>query len=124
MRDRMLQGHPNRSGLFDLKHDRGGMVDIEFVVQFLVLAEAARHPELLGNLGNIGLLKIAARLELIEPQLALAAADVYREYRRMQHMMRLDGAEVARVPPAQAAESIEVVRRLSEAVFGSEDGAQ
>ena len=124
MRDRMLQGHPNRSGLFDLKHDRGGMVDIEFVVQFLVLAEAARHPELLDNLGNIGLLKIAARLELIEPQLALAAADVYREYRRMQHMMRLDGAEFARVPPAQVAESIEVVRRLSEAVFGSEDGAQ
>jgi glutamate-ammonia-ligase adenylyltransferase len=123
MRDRMLQGHPNRSGLFDLKHDRGGMVDIEFVVQFLVLAESAGHPDLLANLGNIGLLKIAARLELIEPQLALAAADVYREYRRIQHGMRLDGAEFARVPPAQASEAIDVVGRLWQAVFGSEQGA-
>jgi [glutamine synthetase] adenylyltransferase / [glutamine synthetase]-adenylyl-L-tyrosine phosphorylase len=123
MRERMLQGHPNRSGLFDLKHDRGGMVDIEFVVQFLVLAESARHPELLANLGNIGLLKIAARLELIEPQLALAAADAYREYRRIQHGMRLDGAEFARVPPAQATAAIDVVGRLWQAVFGSEQGA-
>ncbi|HEY4039509.1 MAG TPA: bifunctional [glutamate--ammonia ligase]-adenylyl-L-tyrosine phosphorylase/[glutamate--ammonia-ligase] adenylyltransferase, partial [Burkholderiaceae bacterium] len=124
MRERMLQGHPNRSGLFDLKHDRGGMVDIEFVVQFLVLAESAGHPDLLANLGNIGLLKIAARLELIEPRLALAAADVYREYRRIQHGMRLDGAEFARVPPAQASGAIDVVGRLWHAVFGSEQGAQ
>ena len=32
---------PNRSGLFDLKHDRGGMIDIEFSVQYLVLAHRA-----------------------------------------------------------------------------------
>jgi [glutamine synthetase] adenylyltransferase / [glutamine synthetase]-adenylyl-L-tyrosine phosphorylase len=118
MRERMLQGHPNASGLFDLKHDRGGMVDIEFVVQFLVLAESARHPELLDNLGNIALLKIAAGLALIEPQLALAAADVYRQYRSIQHVMRLDGAAFARVPPTQVAESVEVVGRLWQAVFG------
>ena len=121
MRGRMLQGHPNRSGLFDLKHDRGGMVDIEFAVQFLVLAEAARHPELLGNIGNIGLLKTIARLELVEPSLALEAADAYREYRRIQHGMRLDGAAFARVDPAQAAGRIEVVGRLWQAVFGTDE---
>src|SRR6185295_8013633 len=27
MRGKMLEGHPNRSGLFDIKHDRGGIVD-------------------------------------------------------------------------------------------------
>jgi glutamate-ammonia-ligase adenylyltransferase len=122
MRGRMLQGHPNRSGLFDLKHDRGGMVDIEFAVQFLVLAHAATHPELLENVGNIGLLKIASRLALIEPELAAAAADAYREYRRVQHGMRLDGAAFARVPPAQVADRIEVVGRLWRAVFGTERG--
>jgi glutamate-ammonia-ligase adenylyltransferase len=121
MRGRMLQGHPNSSGLFDLKHDRGGMVDIEFVVQFLVLAESGRYPELLANLGNIGLLKIAARLGLIEPQLALEAADIYREYRRIQHVMRLDGAEFARVETAQSAGRIEVVGRLWRAVFETDD---
>ena len=120
MRGRMLQGHPNPSDLFDLKHDRGGMVDIEFAVQFLVLAQAAAHPQLLQNLGNIGLLKIAARLALVEPDLALAAADAYREYRRIQHRMRLDGAAVARVARAQVAQQIEVVGRLWRAVFGTD----
>src|SRR5207302_3862363 len=30
MRRRMYAGHPNKSALFDLKHDSGGMVDVEF----------------------------------------------------------------------------------------------
>src|SRR2546422_987085 len=58
MREKMHAAHPNRSGLFDVKHDQGGMIDIEFIVQFLVLAHAHRFPDLTGNLGNIALLKI------------------------------------------------------------------
>ena len=65
MRKRMLDGHPNRSGLFDLKHDRGGMVDIEFIVQYLVLAHSRTHYELTGNLGNIALLHMAGALGLV-----------------------------------------------------------
>jgi [glutamine synthetase] adenylyltransferase / [glutamine synthetase]-adenylyl-L-tyrosine phosphorylase len=42
MRQKMHDGHPNRSALFDLKHDRGGMVDIEFIVQTLVLLHSHR----------------------------------------------------------------------------------
>ena len=49
MRRKMLDGHPNTSALFDLKHDRGGMVDIEFIVQYLVLAHAHARPELIRN---------------------------------------------------------------------------
>jgi len=41
-------GHPNPSALFDLKHDPGGMVDIEFAVQYLVLA-TRRAPGLTRN---------------------------------------------------------------------------
>jgi len=44
MREKMLAAHPNRSGLFDLKHDRGGMIDIEFAVQYLVLATVPPSP--------------------------------------------------------------------------------
>src|SRR5581483_5414172 len=51
MRKQLLEGHPNTSDLFDLKHDRGGMIDIEFVVQYLVLAHAHAHPELVANDG-------------------------------------------------------------------------
>jgi len=65
MREQLLQGHPNESDLFDLKHDRGGMIDIEFIVQMLVLAHARRRPELTANAGNIALLKLAAKLGLI-----------------------------------------------------------
>ena len=58
MRSRMLAGHPNASGLFDIKHDRGGIVDVEFIVQYLVLGFAHRHPELTGNIGNLALLRL------------------------------------------------------------------
>ena len=46
MREKLHAAHPNKSGLFDVKHDRGGMIDIEFSVQYLVLAllaAASRH---------------------------------------------------------------------------------
>ncbi|MGE5338993.1 MAG: bifunctional [glutamate--ammonia ligase]-adenylyl-L-tyrosine phosphorylase/[glutamate--ammonia-ligase] adenylyltransferase, partial [Gemmatimonadota bacterium] len=98
MRKRMHDGHPNRSALFDLKHDEGGMVDVEFIVQFLVLAHAHMQARLLGNLGNIALLRIAGELGLIDATLATAVGDAYREYRRRQHRLRLNGAEFARVP--------------------------
>ncbi len=46
MREKLHAAHPNTSGLFDLKHDRGGMIDIEFAVQYLILSYAHRHAEL------------------------------------------------------------------------------
>ncbi len=49
MRQKMHDGHPNDSELFDIKHDSGGMVDIEFIVQYLVLAYAHLYPQLTGN---------------------------------------------------------------------------
>jgi glutamine synthetase adenylyltransferase len=69
MRDRMRDAHPNDSGLFDLKHDRGGIVDVEFIVQCLVLGHAHRHAELTANIGNLALLKLAVRLGLVPVEL-------------------------------------------------------
>ena len=60
MRRRMFAGHANPTTLFDVKHDPGGMVDVEFSVQYLVLAHAHDHDQLTRNLGNIALLSIAA----------------------------------------------------------------
>jgi glutamate-ammonia-ligase adenylyltransferase len=118
MRERMHVAHPNPSGLFDVKHDRGGMIDLEFVVQTLVLAHAARHPGLTANLGNIALLGMAAALGLIAAPLADQCRGAYREYRRLQHALRLSGARYARVPPAQVAAHAAAVRALWAAVFG------
>ncbi|MBL8384281.1 MAG: bifunctional [glutamate--ammonia ligase]-adenylyl-L-tyrosine phosphorylase/[glutamate--ammonia-ligase] adenylyltransferase [Burkholderiales bacterium] len=112
MRARMHDGHPNRSGLFDLKHDPGGMVDIEFCVQTLVLAHARQYPQLVGNLGNIALLGMAGEAGLIPAALARAAADAYRDYRRRQHELRLNNVEFARADPAEFAPQIAAVRDL------------
>lgn len=117
MRERIHGAHPNASGLFDLKHDRGGMIDIEFAVQYLVLAQACRHPALTGNLGNIALLGIAADLGLLDKDLAARCQSAYREFRRLQHALRLQGEKYARVAPAQAAAHAQSVRELWKAVF-------
>jgi glutamate-ammonia-ligase adenylyltransferase len=119
MRKRLLEGHPNNSELFDLKHDRGGMIDIEFVVQYLVLGHASRHPELTKNAGNIALLRIAGELGLVPRESAAAVGDAYRDYRRRQHWLRLNGARYARVPAEQVASRIEATKALWASAFGT-----
>jgi [glutamine synthetase] adenylyltransferase / [glutamine synthetase]-adenylyl-L-tyrosine phosphorylase len=120
MRAQLLAGHPNASELFDLKHDRGGMIDIEFIVQYLVLGHAHRHAELTRNAGNIALLKLAAGLGLIPLESAEAVADAYRDYRRRQHWLRLNGAKYARVEANQVRSRIDATRQLWARVFGAD----
>ncbi len=117
MREKLHAAHPNRSGLFDLKHDRGGMIDIEFTVQFLVLSHAHRHAELTQNPGNIALLKILSDKNLIDKELAENCRNAYRDFRRLQHALRLNGAQYARVPLGQVAAKSEAVRNLWNAIF-------
>ena len=119
MRAQMLDAHPNRGDLFDLKHDRGGMIDIEFMVQYLVLAHAHRYPQLTGNLGNIALLKMAGELGLIPLATAMTVRDGYREFRRLQHAERLNGAQYARVEHGPLARYIEATLDLWKCVFAS-----
>jgi len=119
MRRRMHDGHPNPTDLFDLKHDPGGMVDIEFVVQYLVLARACEHPELTRNAGNIALLHIAGELGLVPAELARAVADAYRDYRRQQHALRLAGARHARVETQRFLAQRDAVSALWRNVFGA-----
>ena len=78
------------AGLFDVKHSAGGMMDVEFAVQFLVLTQGTRHPQLLDNAGNIALLQRAQACGLLPGPLGDTAADAYRELRRAQHRARLD----------------------------------
>jgi glutamate-ammonia-ligase adenylyltransferase len=117
MREKLHAAHPNRSGLFDVKHDAGGMIDIEFAVQFLVLAFSGEFPSLTGNLGNIALLRMAADHGLIPTELAERCRNAYREYRRIQHSLRLNGARYARVPQERVAGEVEAVKALWRALF-------
>ena len=118
MRKRMHDAKPNTSRLFDLKQDPGGMIDIEFIVQFLVLQHAAAYPQLTGNFGNIALLRTCGGLGLIDAGLAASVADAYRQYRKLQHQLRLQGQEQARVDPALVASHGAAVTQLWNSLFG------
>ncbi|MNY85017.1 Glutamate-ammonia-ligase adenylyltransferase [compost metagenome] len=118
MRERVRSAHPVRGDLFDVKHSRGGMVDAEFAVQFVVLSQSAQNPELLGNVGNIALLQRAEAAGLLPPQIGQAAATAYRELRRIQHKSRLDEGNGLVVPTSIAAHR-DAVLALWEAVFSN-----
>ena len=117
MRQKMREGHPNTSALFDLKHDPGGIVDVEFIVQYLVLGYAQKYPQLTGNIGNLALLNLAAGLELIPAELASAVTDAYRLFRIRQHAIRLQGERYARTEPDEVAEPAASVLELWHWVF-------
>ena len=93
------------------------MVDIEFIVQYIVLAHASEHATLLDNAGNIALLSRAAASGLIDPTLAAQVADAYRRYRQLQHQLRLDDQQFARVAASSVGDEVAAVRRLWEAVL-------
>ena len=114
----MTTGHPNISQQFDLKHDHGGMVDLEFVTQYLILVHAGQYPELLNNLGNIALLQIAGKVGLIPTELAQRASDAYRNLRRRQHEVRLQGADKARVEQHELLAERRAVQELWQEVLG------
>jgi len=118
MRDRVRAAHPVPPGMFEVKHSHGGMVDVEFAVQYLVLSQAASHPELAGNLGNIALLQRAEKAGLLPEGVGTRAADAYRELRRVQHRARLDEAPTL-VEPSVLEAQCAAVLALWNAVFGS-----
>ena len=117
MRQKMHDAHPRRVGAFDLKQDEGGMIDIEFMVQYLVLRHACAYPQLTANIGNIALLKLCGELGLIDPALAIAVGDSYRALRKLQHQVRLQGMEHARVDPAMVTAHIPFVIALWHGLF-------
>ena len=117
MRQKMRDGHPNDTDLFDIKHDNGGIVDVEFAVQYLILLHAKNHPELLDNAGNIALLRRCGKSGLLPEDIAENAANAYRELRRQQHLIKLSGAEHARINPAKLEIERSAVTRLRDTCF-------
>jgi glutamate-ammonia-ligase adenylyltransferase len=127
MREKVRAAHPVKrkpgqpvatpeADSFDVKHGTGGMVDAEFAMQYLVLAEAARHPELADNVGNIALLLRAEQAGLLPPGVGQHAADAYRELRRVQHHARLN-EEPTQVSPETVQAERAAIQALWQAVF-------
>lgn len=120
MRERVREAHAVKDGCFDVKHSRGGMMDVEFAVQYLVLAHSAAHTELQDDAGNIALLQRAENAGLLPAGVGHAAADAYRELRRAQHRARLDESttQIAENELGALAVHRDAVQTLWHTVFG------
>jgi len=93
---------------FDIKQGEGGMIDIEFLVQYLVLQHAPAHPGLLKWSDNIRQLETLDEAGILTSDEANMLADTYRAYRTRTHLLSLAG-EARLAPRAElAAESTQV----------------
>jgi glutamate-ammonia-ligase adenylyltransferase len=117
MREKMRSAQHIAADIFDIKHSVGGIIDVEFLVQYLVLAHAKQYPQLTGNIGNIGLLKLLASLNIIEQDLAEKVVLAYRDYRHTQHMLKLQGAAHLRVEMSSVTDHAVAVKALWKKVF-------
>ncbi len=122
MRAKVREARPVRAGQFDVKHSPGGMMDAEFALQYLLLLHSRAHPELLANAGAIALLQRCEDAGLLPAGVGHAAADAYRELRRVQHRARLDEQPTAlaedRLAALDLARHRDAVLALWRTVFG------
>ncbi len=82
MREALLK---TKEDCFDLKHGVGGIVDIEFIVQFGVLANASQHDSLLVYTDNIRLLEALKEIGFLTDQQQVILSDAYKCYREASH---------------------------------------
>jgi glutamate-ammonia-ligase adenylyltransferase len=91
MRSRMrAQLDRSRDQNFDLKQGEGGIGDIEFLVQYLVLANAARHPAVIHYPDNIRQLGTLAAAGCVSDADVFRLQQIYKAYRLRQHRLALD----------------------------------
>ena len=115
MRQKMRGEH--RSDAQEIKHIDGGIIDLEFSVQALVLADGPKHAQLRENKGNHMLLRRAADLGLVDAKVAVDAADAYLAMRRRTHQAALNDEEKVRLAPGEMEAERAAVRRLRDSLF-------
>ncbi len=118
MREKMRTslGSP-KAGEFDIKQDAGGIADIEFIVQYLVLRHAGEVDALLDWTDNIRILHTIAGSGLLPRERCDQLADAYRNYRRAIHRLTLQ-QQPARLPEPHFAEERAHVSAVWQQLFG------
>ncbi len=90
MRERMRKEHLKcEPHLFDLKHSKGGVVDIEFLVQYLVLQHASNHASLTKWTDNVRLLETLANENILTSKETNLLKSCYLKLRQMIHHLNL-----------------------------------
>ena len=101
---------------FVIKHSQGGIVDIEFMVQFLVLAYSAKHPKLLTYPDNVRILEAAVQNELLSESEFRILTEAYLALRSALHQFVLAHLEIAELPESLL-ESQKEVAKIWERLF-------
>lgn len=91
MRDHLLPAEckGDDASMFHVKHSPGGIVDIEFMVQFAVLAHTHQHPAMARFTDNIRLLESLAKIDAIGYDDSQFLCDTYRTLRTAGHALAL-----------------------------------
>lgn len=90
MRNKMLAAKKSNSpDEFNIKQDAGGVIDIEFIVQFLVLSYSHKHPEICRYTDNVRILDDCAQAGLMEQQTVEELKEIYLSYRKYLHQLSL-----------------------------------
>lgn len=118
MRERMRQELAVGSATeFDVKQDPGGLADIEFLIDYLVLANASRHPALVEFPDNVRQLEALEAAGLLAPETAASLRADYLALRARTHELALaDGGRC--VPVAEFAPTRERILQAWHATFG------
>ncbi len=92
MRDKLRQAQPpSEPGTFDIKQGRGGIIDIEFLVQYLMLRHARQYPEITRWTDNVRQLQSLSHHRVIDQQAAFGLRRAYLILRAMGHRLNLKG---------------------------------
>ena len=118
MREKMRKhlGQRVKDGKFSLKQGRGGIVDIEFMVQFAVLAWSGEYPQLTHWTDTIRILEVLAQVGLITEQKSQQLIGAYKLYRSAGHRLQLQNQR-AEMPAAEFVECREMVTGQWHALF-------
>ena len=118
--DKTRAGDGSSPGRFDLKQGRGGIADIEFMVQYSVLRWAAEHPELTVWTDNVRLLETLGRLRLLPGHAAGELTDAYKALRAAYHRNALQDTP-GLVPDTELVAEREAVAALWDELLGAGD---
>jgi glutamate-ammonia-ligase adenylyltransferase len=117
MRERMRAEHARpREAQFDLKQDRGGIADIEFLAQYWVLRHVREHPPLAEFADTIRHLESVGSAALVDHRVIDRLVDAYRRFRKAAHHLSLE-QRPAVVDAAEFAATRAAVTAVWEAVM-------
>ena len=94
MREKMWQHQEYKEGQFNLKKDHGGIIDIEFIAQYLVLANAPKYTKLTKWSDNVRIFEQMAEFQILSTQEAEKLIETYTTLRNSIHHLTLAGKKM------------------------------